>query len=55
MRKKNNHGKLKCNECKKTIHLKDGKPLHKKKSIECPSCGHSNTVKRKGNGKIMLI
>jgi len=55
MRKKNNHGKLKCRflKCGKTIHLKDGKKVGK--IIKCPFCGHNNKIARKKNGKIMLI
>ena len=58
MRKKNNHGNLRCKGtgCGRNIHLTDGKPLRKKKSIKCQSCNYSNTVTRKkNNGKIILI
>lgn len=57
MGKRNHRGKLRCKGpgCGKCLHLTDGKPLHRKKSISCPFCRYSNIVIRKGNGKIILV
>jgi len=46
--------KMRCKRCGKKLIVKDGS-LDRERKIKCGKCGKENSIKKKKNGKIIIV